>query len=383
MTKRILAILLTLAMVLSICSVNVFALSAADGVKTVKPVPKYGDTDNTNWKAAAGGAFGWAMLPASINSGSLVIITEFSVSEGVQPRMYAANGAYLSGACENLLENEKIEAFANGDGSYSVVYEFKITGDVDRIGIKNGWGGKEGTITFDSFEVFYGTKAEYEASLADEEETIESVVVFESASGATSATGPAFDGCQDPWGFFNVIGQTWGKPSIGSMTVEELAPLFDVEGVTLKITYGGTPSSWMNEGRPVVVINGDFDHSVPTIVKSEGGKNEASIALSTLLNVSGVSVADIKELSIQISTGDFKLYSVVFDVPVKKDPTEKKAGRTFGYAIQLTNHMHGFLVGGKMIPMSHNTKGAICPQCGQRLDSDWVYTRPSGKTNLD
>lgn len=333
MTKRIVAILLALAMVLSICSVNVFA------------------ADNTNPYEKVSELAIEKFAPDRVDANGVIT---FNAAWGDCPGLWIGSDSTVTGydslrlVVDSVSTYCQFQIFFTAEGSDAVVHGFAEPGTYDieidpEMAIKQVFvqaAEADATIKISDILLRKAPVAEE----PEEEDTPDSIVVFSNASGATNANTPALDGCDVAWGFFNVIGQTWGKVSVGKMTVEELTPLFALDEVTFKVTYGGNPAGWMNEGVPVVVLNGDFDHSVPTTVKNLGNRYEATITLSSLLAKSGLKADDIKELSVQISTGDFKLYAVEFMLPSVANDTPVPNGYTNSKAFNKAVEKDGAMV---------------------------------------
>ena len=396
MTKRILAVLLTLAMVLSICSVNMFAVDATGSYK--------GTTLDSNTTIELPGSL------AGLKHGDTVKIQVKGTSDNEAVRVYLSNATDAGRVTE-------VFTIPVTDGAFSATQEFTIVADGSVQGtaapthvfIKGkDYADNLKNAVIEVLDISVVKNEEPEEDESEEPEYVyEDTLIYnvETLPDTNGVKAPIADGValtgSGGWGTKAFLDWTNGNGSFasalqqpnayvkivlkagGSVTdVNIQSYLGLVEGTDYGHLYNHT-----NVGEAEVLEDGRVVYYVEAAAIVSGYVKSISTHITNNADKEYKDgVAAIGSFGNLLIGGEGTVVSLSVVSHIKKEVVKpvEKTGRTFGFAIQLTNHMHGFLVNGKMIPMAHRAVGDVCPQCGQKLaDSTWTYVRPSGKTNHD
>lgn len=400
MTKRILAILLTLAMVLSLVSVNVFAADVSDGpIDVTASVDAKGLVDQ-------GGVVAEVKLPQAVKNGDKVtVIADFTTIGNIAPRFYISEGPGAhTGASTPLAENSVMDGYKLDDGSYHAVHEFTITSNnATYIVFKAGWNGatKVG-LDITNVSVFYGTKAEYEAWLEEsskepeqpeepeEPEELEvPATLYFFVGGFGDMGNPAQDtieittyGVQEKTLTVGKADKQWivlkSDNAVTSDTMKSTLPAGTIIKSTLKING------------EVVKVGGESVHTyvVPeSQIVSIQYKNDFAPAESPSIGIEGwdsIESIESVELTIEVIKAEEPENPEDPEDPEEPEKPTTKAKMTFLYAVRLTDEYHGYLIKGRMIPMRHIDNGnGICTHCGIQMNTTKDIKEPLEETTVE
>ena len=409
MTKRILAILLTLAMVLSLCSVNVFA----DETEYEIAVTLISNSKSVHGTSFAGPDIGWGSC--AIDSGDkdwnnyvtamktegarLVIKYKVTtagnwfnwISGGIEGSIHAGGLANFTATLDGKDSNDLLAVGEHVIYQPAKDYIASFAAHTCEPGEWNNFNHKAGDVNFDmSTGLFFQSDGTAKLNITDcyvevpktDEPDEEPEFVEEVVYNMSKTQGQDFDGKELASGVTlsgdamkNKISTNWVG---GGSVFKDLRAALDTPDAQIKITT--------SKGAVKAITVQNEKEGTVTFELPAATDGVVCVSAADFLAKCGKAYDAEGWCNIMLEAEEGTVlngFAVVIIKEVVK-PEEKPAGRTFGYAIQLTHQLHGFLVNGKMIPMNHGSNGSTCPQCGQRLsDSSWVYTRPSGKTNLD